>query len=41
VVISADPGTGRATRITRVSYSADDLERLGHETRAVEVGPSR
>jgi metallophosphoesterase (TIGR00282 family) len=41
VVISADPATGRATRITRISYSADDLERLGHETRTVEVGPSR
>lgn len=41
VVIGADPGTGRATRITRISYSADDLERLGHETRTVEVGPSR
>ena len=41
VVIGADPVTGRASRITRLSYSADDLERLGHETRTVEVGPSR
>lgn len=41
VVIGADPITGRATRITRINYSADDLERLGHETRTVEVGPSR
>jgi 2',3'-cyclic-nucleotide 2'-phosphodiesterase len=35
VVITADASTGRATRITRISYSADDLERLGHETHTV------
>jgi metallophosphoesterase (TIGR00282 family) len=35
VLITADTTTGRATRITRISYSADDLERLGHETRTV------
>jgi 2',3'-cyclic-nucleotide 2'-phosphodiesterase len=45
VVIGADPATGRATTVTRISYSADDLERFSHETRTVgadvEVGPSR
>jgi metallophosphoesterase (TIGR00282 family) len=35
VVIAADAATGRATHITRISYSADDLERLRHETRTV------
>jgi metallophosphoesterase (TIGR00282 family) len=35
IVIAADSGTGRATHIARISYSADDLERLGHETRTV------
>jgi 2',3'-cyclic-nucleotide 2'-phosphodiesterase len=40
-IISADPATGRATRMIRISYSADDLERLDHETRTVGVEPSR
>ena len=35
VVITADSSTGRATHIARISYSADDLERLAHETRSV------
>jgi metallophosphoesterase (TIGR00282 family) len=41
VVVAADSESGRATRITRISYSADDLERLGHETRMVAVDPSQ
>jgi metallophosphoesterase (TIGR00282 family) len=32
VVISADAETGRATRIARLNYSADDLERLAART---------
>jgi metallophosphoesterase (TIGR00282 family) len=39
VVIAADEQTGRATRITRLSYSSADLERLAHETKT--VGASR
>ena len=35
VVLSADDATGRATKITRLSYSADELERLAHDTKAV------
>jgi len=35
VLIAADASSGRATLITRISYSADDLERLGHETRTM------
>jgi 2',3'-cyclic-nucleotide 2'-phosphodiesterase len=35
VVVSADETTGRATKITRISYSAEDLERLAHDTKAV------
>jgi metallophosphoesterase (TIGR00282 family) len=34
VVVSADPSTGRATAITRVSYSAADLEGLPARTAA-------
>jgi 2',3'-cyclic-nucleotide 2'-phosphodiesterase len=34
VVIAADAATGRATRITRISYSASDLEHLAAETSA-------
>ncbi len=48
VVVSADVATGHATAITRISCSADDLERLAHETRTVgaasleaPTGPSR
>jgi metallophosphoesterase (TIGR00282 family) len=39
VVITADEHTGRATSITRISYSVHDLERLAHETKT--VGASR
>ena len=38
-VIAADEETGRATSITRISYSVADLERLAHETKT--VGASR
>ena len=38
-VIAADEETGRATAITRISYSVADLERLAHETKT--VGASR
>ena len=31
VVVTADPETGRATRIERISYSAQDLERIGQD----------
>jgi 2',3'-cyclic-nucleotide 2'-phosphodiesterase len=41
VVVSVNAESGRATGITRISYSSDDLERLGHETRMVAVDPSR
>jgi metallophosphoesterase (TIGR00282 family) len=34
VVVSADPATGRADGITRISYSASDLEHLAVETSA-------
>jgi metallophosphoesterase (TIGR00282 family) len=34
-VVSADESTGRATAITRISYSASDLERLAQETNTV------
>ncbi len=34
VVVSADPATGRATAVTRISYSAADLEHLAAETSA-------
>ena len=37
VVVTADPETGRATRIERISYSADDLERLGRGTPRVSA----
>jgi metallophosphoesterase (TIGR00282 family) len=35
VVVAADSSTGRATKITRVNYSATDLEHLAAETSAV------
>jgi metallophosphoesterase (TIGR00282 family) len=35
VLVSADESTGRATAIKRLSYSADELERLAHEAKAV------
>ena len=35
VVVEADAATGRATKITRISYSSADLERLAHEPKAV------
>jgi hypothetical protein len=35
VVVSADASTGRATAITRINYSAADLEHLAAETSAV------
>jgi metallophosphoesterase (TIGR00282 family) len=35
VVVSADEATGRATKITRLSYSSEDLERLAHDVKAV------
>jgi metallophosphoesterase (TIGR00282 family) len=35
VVVSADEATGRATTITRISYSMEDLERLAQDTKAV------
>jgi len=38
-VIEADDKTGRATRITRISYSEQDLDRLASEVRAVEARP--
>ena len=38
-VIEADDKTGRATRITRISYSEQDLDRLTSEVRAVEARP--
>ena len=43
VVMTADPATGRATSVTRISYSADDLERLSLETGTVgaQAGPTR
>jgi metallophosphoesterase (TIGR00282 family) len=34
MVVSADPATGRATAVTRISYSAADLEHLAAETSA-------
>lgn len=34
VVVSADPATGRATSVTRISYSAAELEHLAAETSA-------
>jgi 2',3'-cyclic-nucleotide 2'-phosphodiesterase len=40
-IIAADSATGTATRMTRISYSADDLERLTQETRTVSAGPAR
>jgi metallophosphoesterase (TIGR00282 family) len=41
VLVTADASTGLATRMTRLSYSADDLERLGHEARQVGADVSR
>ena len=38
-VIEADDKTGRATRITRISYSEQDLDRLASEVRAVGAKP--
>ena len=42
-VVAADPGTGLATAITRLSYSAAELEALARESRGagadVQVGP--
>ena len=35
VVVTADESTGRATKITRISCSSEDLERLAQEARAV------
>jgi calcineurin-like phosphoesterase len=35
IVLQADESTGLATAIARVSCSADDLERLVQETKAV------
>jgi hypothetical protein len=37
VVVTADPSTGRATRIVRISYSSEDLERLAQEAKVVGV----
>ena len=41
VLVQADAASGRATGVTRLSYSADDLERLAHETRLTAADPSR
>ena len=38
VVVSADESTGRATKITRISYSSEELERLAQEARALRQG---
>ena len=35
VVVEADPATGRATRITRLNYSQQELERLAADARSV------
>ena len=38
-LIEADDKTGRATRITRVSYSEQELDRLAADARAVGARP--